>query len=114
MHVDAVAAGNAYEEGNQAVMEGHSRWGCWWPHDGVATPNQDGGNLLVMPTLDAAHIAFGLLRELGGGQKVGPILLGMAEPVHVLDNSSTVRSIVNMTALCVVEAQDRAAGAKRG
>ena len=50
MHVDAVAAGNAYEEGNQAVMEGHSRWGCWWPHDGVATPNQDGGNLLVMPT----------------------------------------------------------------
>jgi malate dehydrogenase (oxaloacetate-decarboxylating)(NADP+) len=72
-------------------------------------------NLLVMPTLDAAHIAFGLLRELGGGQKVGPILLGMAEPVHVLDNSSTVRSIVNMTALCAVEAQDRAAsGAKLG
>jgi malate dehydrogenase (oxaloacetate-decarboxylating)(NADP+) len=72
-------------------------------------------NLLVMPTLDAAHIAFGLLRELGGGQKVGPILLGMAEPVHVLDNSSTVRSIVNMTALCAVEAQDRAAsGAKHG
>jgi malate dehydrogenase (oxaloacetate-decarboxylating)(NADP+) len=71
-------------------------------------------NLLVMPTLDAAHIAFGLLRELGGGQKVGPMLLGMAAPVHVLDNSSTVRSVVNMTALCAVEAQDRAAaGAAR-
>ena len=68
-------------------------------------------NLLVMPTLDAAHIAFGLLRELGGGQKVGPILLGMAAPVHVLDNSATVRGIVNMTALCAVEAQDRAAAA---
>jgi malate dehydrogenase (oxaloacetate-decarboxylating)(NADP+) len=70
-------------------------------------------NLLVMPTLDAAHIAFGLLRELGGGQKVGPILLGMAEPVHVLDNSATVRSVVNMTALCVVEAQDRDGSAVR-
>jgi len=71
-------------------------------------------NLLVMPTLDAAHIAFGLLRELGGGQKVGPMLLGMAAPVHVLDNSATVRSVVNMTALCAVEAQDRvAAGAAR-
>jgi malate dehydrogenase (oxaloacetate-decarboxylating)(NADP+) len=66
-------------------------------------------NLLVMPTLDAAHIAFGLLRGLGGGQNVGPILLGMAAPVHVLDNSATVRGIVNMTALCAVEAQDRAA-----
>jgi malate dehydrogenase (oxaloacetate-decarboxylating)(NADP+) len=70
---------------------------------------QGAANLLVMPTLDAAHIGFGLLRELGGGQKVGPILLGMAEPVHVLDNSATVRGVVNMTALCVVEAQDRAA-----
>jgi malate dehydrogenase (oxaloacetate-decarboxylating)(NADP+) len=72
-------------------------------------------NLLAMPTLDAAHIAVGLLRELGGGQKVGPILLGMAAPAHVLDNSATVRGIVNMTALCAVEAQDRAAGgADRG
>ncbi|MBL8697803.1 MAG: NADP-dependent malic enzyme [Alphaproteobacteria bacterium] len=66
-------------------------------------------NLLVMPTLDAAHIAFGLLRQLGGGQRVGPILLGMAAPAHVLDNSSTVRGIINMTALCAVEAQDSAA-----
>jgi malate dehydrogenase (oxaloacetate-decarboxylating)(NADP+) len=69
-------------------------------------------NLLVMPTLDAAHIAFGLLRELGGGQKVGPILLGTSAPAHVLDTSSTVRSVVNMTALCAVEAQDRAAGGR--
>jgi len=64
-------------------------------------------NLLVMPTLDAAHIAFGLLRELGGGQTVGPIMLGLAKPAHILDSSSTVRAIVNMTALCAVEAQDR-------
>jgi malate dehydrogenase (oxaloacetate-decarboxylating)(NADP+) len=66
-------------------------------------------NLLVMPTLDAANIAFGMLRELGLGQKVGPMLLGMARPAHVLETSTTVRGVVNMTAICVVEAQDRAA-----
>ena len=62
-------------------------------------------NLLVMPNLDAANIAFNLLREMGGGQKVGPIMLGMKRPAHVLDASATVRGIVNMTALCVVDAQ---------
>jgi malate dehydrogenase (oxaloacetate-decarboxylating)(NADP+) len=68
-------------------------------------------NLLVMPTLDAANIAFGMLRELGHGQKVGPMLLGLAAPAHVLDNSTTVRGVVNMTAICAVEAQDREAAA---
>ena len=62
-----------------------------------------------VPHLHDVVTTIKLLRELGGGQKVGPILLGMAEPVHVLDNSATVRGVVNMTALCVVEAQDRAA-----
>ncbi len=66
-------------------------------------------NLLVMPTLEAANIAFGMLRELGQGQKVGPMLLGLARPAHVLDSTTTVRGIVNMTAICAVEAQDRAA-----
>jgi malate dehydrogenase (oxaloacetate-decarboxylating)(NADP+) len=68
-------------------------------------------NLLVMPTLDAANIAFDMLRELGHGQKVGPMLLGLAAPAHVLDNSTTVRGVVNMTAICAVEAQDREAAA---
>ena len=66
-------------------------------------------NVLIMPTLDAANIAFNLLREMGGGQKVGPILLGTAHPAHILDSSATVRGIVNITAFCVVEAQDRPA-----
>jgi len=62
-------------------------------------------NLLVMPTLDAANISFSLLKELGDAQKVGPILLGMARPAHVLDNTASVRGIVNMAAFCVVDAQ---------
>jgi malate dehydrogenase (oxaloacetate-decarboxylating)(NADP+) len=62
-------------------------------------------NLLVFPTLDAANIAFNLLKTVsGGGVTVGPILLGVAKPVHVLTPSATVRRIINMTALTVVEA----------
>ncbi|MEK6592516.1 MAG: NADP-dependent malic enzyme [Pseudomonadota bacterium] len=62
-------------------------------------------NLLVMPTLDAANIAFNLLKTAAGdGITVGPILLGAARPVHILTASATVRRIVNMTALTVVDA----------
>ncbi|HSB49352.1 MAG TPA: phosphate acyltransferase, partial [Burkholderiales bacterium] len=62
-------------------------------------------NLLVMPTLDAANIAFNLLKTAAGdGITVGPILLGVARPVHILTPSATVRRIVNMTALIVVDA----------
>jgi malate dehydrogenase (oxaloacetate-decarboxylating)(NADP+) len=64
-----------------------------------------GANLLVMPTLDAANIAFNLLKTAAGdGITVGPILLGVARPVHILTPSATVRRIVNMTALTVVGA----------
>jgi malate dehydrogenase (oxaloacetate-decarboxylating)(NADP+) len=66
-------------------------------------------NLLVMPTLDAANIAFNLLKTLGDGLSVGPMLLGLAHPAHILTPSVTVRGIVNMTALCVVDAQEQAA-----
>jgi malate dehydrogenase (oxaloacetate-decarboxylating)(NADP+) len=62
-------------------------------------------NLLIMPTLDAANISFNLLKVLGDGVTVGPILLGMAKPAHILTPTATVRRIVNMTALAVVDAQ---------
>ncbi|MBL8511973.1 MAG: NADP-dependent malic enzyme [Betaproteobacteria bacterium] len=63
-------------------------------------------NLLVMPTLDAANIAFNLLKtSAGGGITIGPILLGAAKPVHIVTPSTTVRRIINMTALAVVDAQ---------
>ena len=62
-------------------------------------------NLLLMPTVDAANIAFNLLKTAAGdGIALGPILLGAAKPVHILTPSATVRRIVNMTALTVVDA----------
>ena len=64
-------------------------------------------NLLIMPTLDAANIAFNLLKTVAGdGITIGPILLGAARPVHILTPTATVRRIVNMTALAVVDCQD--------
>jgi len=62
-------------------------------------------NLLLMPTVDAANIAFNLLKTAAGdGISLGPILLGSAKPVHILTPSATVRRIVNMAALTVVDA----------
>ena len=62
-------------------------------------------NLLVMPNIDAANIAYNLLKTTAGGNiAVGPMLLGAAKPVHILTASTTVRRIVNMTALTVADA----------
>src|SRR5690606_18938175 len=66
---------------------------------------RDEANLLIFPNLDAANIAYGLLKNAAGqGVTVGPILLGASKPVHILTPESTVRRIVNMTALASVEA----------
>ena len=68
------------------------------------SPLQRDANLLVLPNIDAANIAYNLLKTTAGnGVAIGPILLGCAKPVHVLTPSATVRRIVNMTALCVVD-----------
>src|SRR5690606_31273471 len=64
-------------------------------------------NLLVMPNLDAANISFNLVKSIAEGQSIGPILLGLEKPGLILTSSATVRSIVNMTALAVAEAQKR-------
>ncbi len=62
-------------------------------------------NLLVMPNLDSAHISFNLSRIVADGVSVGPILLGIGKPAHVLTPAATVRRIINMTAVAVVDAQ---------
>ena len=66
---------------------------------------QGPANLLVMPNIDSAHIAFNLARLAGNAVTVGPILLGMARPVHILTPSASVRRVVNMTAIAAVDAQ---------
>jgi malate dehydrogenase (oxaloacetate-decarboxylating)(NADP+) len=62
-------------------------------------------NLLVMPNLDAANIAFNLLTVLGDGLAIGPMLLGAGKPAHIMTPSVTVRGLVNMTAIAVHDAQ---------
>jgi malate dehydrogenase (oxaloacetate-decarboxylating)(NADP+) len=66
---------------------------------------KDAANLLICPSLDAANISFNLLKTAADGLHVGPILLGTAQPAHVLTPSVTARGILNMTALAVVDAQ---------
>jgi malate dehydrogenase (oxaloacetate-decarboxylating)(NADP+) len=67
---------------------------------------QGEANLLVLPNIDAANIAYNLLKTAaGGGIAIGPVLLGAAKPVHVLTSSATVRRIVNMTALTVADSE---------
>ena len=64
-------------------------------------------NLLIMPSLDAANITYNMLKATGDGLSVGPMLIGMAKPVHIVTQAVTTRGLVNMTAYAVVDAQDR-------
>ncbi|PZQ33396.1 MAG: NADP-dependent malic enzyme [Stenotrophomonas acidaminiphila] len=64
-------------------------------------------NLFVLPTLDAANITFNMVRMVTDGAAIGPILMGISKPVHILTTSATPRRIVNMTAIAAVDAQIR-------
>jgi malate dehydrogenase (oxaloacetate-decarboxylating)(NADP+) len=64
-------------------------------------------NVLILPNLDAANAAYQMIKVIGGGLQVGPILIGPARPAHILTPSVTARGILNMTAVAVVEAQER-------
>jgi malate dehydrogenase (oxaloacetate-decarboxylating)(NADP+) len=66
-------------------------------------------NVLIFPELQSANAAYKLIWRLAGAEAIGPILLGLAKPVHVLQRGIEVSDIVNMVAICVVEAQDLAA-----
>jgi malate dehydrogenase (oxaloacetate-decarboxylating)(NADP+) len=62
-------------------------------------------NTLIFPNLAAGNVAYNLLKEVGGADAIGPILLGLKKPVHVLQLGSSVRSIVNMATISVIDAQ---------
>jgi len=62
-------------------------------------------NVLIMPNLDAANIAYQLIKGIADALPVGPIPMGAARPAHILNASVTARGVVNMTAVAVVEAQ---------
>ena len=63
-------------------------------------------NVLIFPDLQSGNISYKLLNKLGGGESVGPILMGMKKPVHVLQRGDSVAEIVNMAAVAVVDAQE--------
>jgi malate dehydrogenase (oxaloacetate-decarboxylating)(NADP+) len=65
-------------------------------------------NVFVFPNLDAANIAYNMVRQLTDGVAIGPILMGVSKPAHVLTPASTVRRVVNISAIACVEAQIRA------
>ena len=67
-------------------------------------------NVLIFPNLSAGNIAYKLLNHLGGATAIGPILVGMRRPVHVLEQGADVQDIVNMAAVAVVDAQTRSTG----
>jgi malate dehydrogenase (oxaloacetate-decarboxylating)(NADP+) len=67
--------------------------------------SEKGANTFVFPNLASGNIAYKMLMEIGGAEAIGPILLGMRKPVHILQLGSSIREIVNMTAIAVVDAQ---------
>jgi malate dehydrogenase (oxaloacetate-decarboxylating)(NADP+) len=66
---------------------------------------EKGANTLIFPNLASANIAYKLLMEIGGAEAIGPILMGMKKPVHILQLGSSIRDIINMAAIAVVDAQ---------
>jgi malate dehydrogenase (oxaloacetate-decarboxylating)(NADP+) len=65
-----------------------------------------GANVLIFPNLEAGNVAYTLLARLGGADAIGPILMGLSKPVHVLQRGAEVNEIVNVSAIAVVDAQE--------
>jgi malate dehydrogenase (oxaloacetate-decarboxylating)(NADP+) len=74
-----------------------------YPFSALKSP----ANVLIFPSLSAGNIAYKLLARLGGATAIGPILVGMQRPVHVLEQGADVEEIVNMAAVAVIDAQER-------
>ena len=72
-----------------------------------STLNRKKVNALIFPNLDAANITYKLLKELNNTLSIGPILMGLQHPIHVLQLGASVEEIVNMTAVAVVDAQQK-------
>ncbi len=66
---------------------------------------EQGANTLVFPNVESGNIAYKVMQEIGGAEVIGPVLMGMRKPVHILQLGASVRDIVNMTAIAVVDAQ---------
>jgi malate dehydrogenase (oxaloacetate-decarboxylating)(NADP+) len=77
-------------------------------HDFPFSTLKGSANVLIFPNLESGNIAYKLLSHVGRAEAIGPILMGMSKPVHVLQRGCEVNTIVNMAAIAVVEAQAKA------
>jgi malate dehydrogenase (oxaloacetate-decarboxylating)(NADP+) len=77
-------------------------------HDYPFSTLKGGANVLIFPNLEAGNVAYKLLARIGGAEAIGPVLMGLSKPVHVLQRGAEVNDIVNMTAIAVVDAQEHA------
>src|SRR5437016_5848356 len=75
-------------------------------HDYPFSTLKGGANVLIFPNLEAGNVAYKLLARIGGAEAIGPILMGLSKPVHVLQRGAEVNDIVNMAAIAVVDAQE--------
>jgi malate dehydrogenase (oxaloacetate-decarboxylating)(NADP+) len=66
---------------------------------------EKGANTLIFPNVESGNIAYKILQEIGGTEVIGPVLMGMRKPAHILQLGASVRDIINMTAIAVVDAQ---------
>ncbi len=74
-------------------------------HYGFSPLAEKGANTLIFPNVESGNIAYKVLQEIGGAEAIGPVLMGMRKPVHILQLGASVRDIVNMAAIAVVDAQ---------
>ena len=74
-------------------------------HYGFSPLAEKGANTLIFPNVESGNIAYKVLQEIGGAEVIGPVLMGMRKPVHILQLGASVRDIVNMAAIAVVDAQ---------
>ena len=77
---------------------------CWGSRTDSSLKGE--ANIFIKPNIDASNISFNMLKVLGDGIPVGPMLLGVNKPAHILTSATTARGILNMTAVACVEAQD--------
>ena len=75
-------------------------------HDYPFSALKGGANVLIFPNLESGNVAYKLLARIGGAEAIGPILMGLSKPVHVLQRGAEVNDIVNMAAIAVVDAQE--------
>ena len=79
-------------------------------HYGFSPLAEKGANTLVFPNVESGNIAYKVLQEIGGAEVIGPVLMGMRKPVHILQLGASVRDIVNIAAIAVVDAQSGGKG----